>query len=498
MEIELHKEQIQNYCRLFSQLVTREETIEAVVPDVMPDVQQIMDTDAQVYLRGKETEEGRLSIHAFLEGTVLYLPEGENGLRRLTLSGNFSFSFDDPAIPRDCVTQLTLRCTAADARMLNPRKVLLRAEITAEAAIYSPCTTEYASGAEGEGLQILQRKATVAYIAAVEEKTFVIAEDFSLPGGVEAGEILRSRVWAETEDLRLVAGKLIVQGTVHMELLYCSEGAILPQIMSFSTSFSQILDVHGEHSGPCAVELMPTACYVEALGGAYGAVTVSMELHLVAQACCAGERELEYLADAYSNHCPCRVHTAELSFSAPGRRVSLRETVREMVECPEAVTEVLCCTVVPGRAAADEGKVKVPLNVRLLCRGERGGIVSVNRRLWAECNCPPCEGSRLLAALPRCLEPYAAVASGALELRIPVEVELQLDEAQELTAVADLVPDAETVVDTGERPSVTVVKRGEADLWSLAKKYGSTLELIAAANPNGGEDSLFLLIPRCR
>ena len=68
MEIELRKEQIQNYCRLYSQQICREESIEAVVPDVMPDVQQIMDTDAQVYLRGKETEDGRLSVSAFLEG----------------------------------------------------------------------------------------------------------------------------------------------------------------------------------------------------------------------------------------------------------------------------------------------------------------------------------------------------------------------------------------------------------------------------------------------
>lgn len=498
MEIELHKEQIQNFSRLYSQLVTREETIEAVVPDVMPDVQQIMDTDAQVYLRGKETEDGRLSVNAFLEGTVLYLPEGENGLRRLTLSGNFSFSFDDPGIPRDCITQLTLRCTAADARMLNPRKVLLRAEITADAAVYCPCTTEYAVGAEGEGLQTLRRKATVSYIAAVEEKTFVIAEDFSLPGGVEAGEILRSRVWAETDDLRLVAGKLILQGTVRMELLYCAEGAVLPQLMSFSTTFSQIIDVHGEYSGPCAVELMPTACYVEALGGAYGGITVSMELHLVAQARCADERELEYLADAYSNHCPCHVAEAELSFGTPGRSVNLRETVREMVECPEAVSEVLCCVVLPGRAAAEEGKVKVPLNVRLLCRGERGGIVAVSRRLWAECSCPAYDGDCLLAAFPRCMEPYAAVASGALELRIPVEVELRLEETQRIEAIAELTLDVETPTDIMERPSVTVVKRGDADLWSLAKKYGSTLELIAAANPQCGEDTLFLLIPRCR
>ena len=206
MEIELHREQIKNFSRLYCQQLTREETIEAVVPDVMPDVQQIMDTEARVYLRGKEIEDGRLSVNAFLEGTVLYQPEGESGLRRLNLSGNFSLSFDDPAIARDTSAHVTLHCTAADARMLNPRKVLLRAEITAGAAVYGQSVTGFAGSAEGEGLQTLQQSTTISSIAAVEEKTFVIAEDFTLPGGAELGELLRSRVWAECEDLRMVAG----------------------------------------------------------------------------------------------------------------------------------------------------------------------------------------------------------------------------------------------------------------------------------------------------
>jgi len=311
------------------------------------------------------------------------------------------------------------------------------------------------------------------------------------------GELLRSRVWAETEDLRLVAGKLIVQGSVHMEVLYCVEGAVLPQTATFSTSFSQIIDVHGDHSGPCSVELMPTACYVEPGSGAYGAVSIGMELHLVAQALCVHEQELEYLADAYSNRCPCRAENAALIFSSPGRSLILRETVREMLDCPEAVSEVLSCVVTPGREQWEEGKVKVPLNVRVLCRGERGGIVSIGRRLNAECSCPATDG-KWLRAVACCGEAYAAVASGALELRIPVEVELKIDDSREIMVLSSLELDTESPLDAGDRPSVTVVQRKDADLWSLAKKYGSTLELIMAANPQCGEDTVFLLIPRCR
>ncbi|MBQ2895929.1 MAG: DUF3794 domain-containing protein, partial [Oscillospiraceae bacterium] len=372
MEIELRKEQIQNYTRLYDQLICREESIEAVVPDVMPDVQQIMDAEAQVYLRGKETEDGRLSVSAFLEGTVLYQPEGENSLRRLNLSGNVSIAFDDPAIPRGGVVQLALGCTSADARMLNPRKVLLRAEICVRAIVFRPELSVYSAEAGAEGLQTLCKTETVQYIAAVEEKSFVLAEDFDLPGGGELHELLRSRLRLETGEVRAVAGKLIVQGNACLDILYCAAAGELPRTASFSAAFSQIVDVHGEYGGPCSVDLVPTALYVEPVNGSYGGATVSMELHLVAQALCADEREIRYLADAYSNACPCQVELAPLRLGGIGHSTLLRETVRETLECGESIAEVLEACAVAGRAAATDGKLRVPVSVHVLCRGERG------------------------------------------------------------------------------------------------------------------------------
>ncbi len=499
MEIELKKDRITGYARVFQDSSNREETIEAVVPDTMPDVSRIVDTDAAVSLRSKQIENGRLTVTGLLEGNVLYLPEGETALRRLSLSGPCTFDFDSPQIREKCRARITLRVTAADARMLNPRKVLLRVDVSAEADVYCAQELEFATGAENEALQTLLVTETVGYVSAVEEKTFVLTEEFTLPAGAPAlSEILLSRVNAEVEDVKHVGGKLILQGTARLELLYAAAEGRRPLAESFSASFSQIMDMGGECGGGALVSLMQTACYVETLPGTYGVNAVSMELHLVAQAVCCAEREVRVLSDAYSCRYACQAETEALCVDGIGKTLTARETVREVAETPEAVGELILCYVVPGRPTCGGGAVKVPLAVHLLYMTDRDTVSSLCRKTECEMPLAAPEDAVLLPGCPRCAEPYASPAAGGLELRLPLVVDASARETGTIRAVVSLSLDMDAPLSPGGVPSVMVVRSRGGDLWALAKKYRSTPELIAAANPQPPEEGGFLLIPRAR
>ena len=82
MEAKLKKNSISCYKSVYSASFSREETAESVVPDVFPDICQILDTDAVVMLRSKEVEQGRLCLTGIIEIAVLYLPDGEGGCEK--------------------------------------------------------------------------------------------------------------------------------------------------------------------------------------------------------------------------------------------------------------------------------------------------------------------------------------------------------------------------------------------------------------------------------
>ena len=85
MDIFLNKEKLGYIKNVFSATLPQEETMEMIVPDAMPDIERIVDTDANVFLRSKSTDSGRIMVTGVADVTVLYCPEGEMGVRKWRL-----------------------------------------------------------------------------------------------------------------------------------------------------------------------------------------------------------------------------------------------------------------------------------------------------------------------------------------------------------------------------------------------------------------------------
>ena len=75
MEVNLKREAIQYCTPVYSDTLNREETLETVVSDTLPDIARILDVDAAVYLRSKTLQQGSIRIEGCIRGTVLYIGE---------------------------------------------------------------------------------------------------------------------------------------------------------------------------------------------------------------------------------------------------------------------------------------------------------------------------------------------------------------------------------------------------------------------------------------
>ena len=88
------------------------------------------------------------------------------------------------------------------------------------------------------------------------------------------------------------------------------------------------------------------------------------------------------------------------------------------------------------------------------------------------------------------------------ELAVELTIAYGLMEFSEIVAVGGLELGENNSAERGNRPSLVVVctNRG-ADVWSLAKKYGSTVEMIENANREGEAFNPArrpLLVPRAK
>ena len=492
------------YKKVFSAETTREETAESVVPDVLPDIAQILNTDGYVLLRSKEAGDGRAALGAAVQACVLYCPDGESGVRRLAVSLPMTVTLEAPGVTEHSVPITSLQLVSIDARMLNPRKVLVRAEVLVCAACYDEAELSFCDRiAENAGdIQSLPGRVSYTPTRLVREKTFVLTDRCTIAlAQPPIGELLRHRIELLPDECKFIGNKYMIKGAARVMLLYTAPENGEMNAAEFESGFSQVLELEGVGEGADAqVCLMLTGAFLEPLGGEEQR-ELSMELHVVAQVICTERCENAYLEDAYSNSCDLALTRTQMTLEDVRRRQCVRETLRKLLETPEPVREIVhaCCRM--GSPTVSGGRIQCPMTVSVLYRGQSDALGCVTRQLKTEANVDP--GGELCLAVQQayvCQCQAAATATG-VELRIPVEFAVcitQCKTIQPITAICG----GEARQNTAPHPSVTLVtaENGES-LWTLAKRYASTIAQIAQANgieENADVSGRLLLVPSVR
>jgi hypothetical protein len=422
-------------------------------------------------------------------------------MRSLEMTIPTDIRMEASAVDSDCRTVADLRLRAVEARAVNSRKVSVRVQVEAQAQCYRPQPMEIASGLEKDdgSVQLLQKTASVVTVSDVGEKTFVVTDDYALPAGCGGAErILSQRVEALVEDVKYVSGKAVFRGRVRAWLTFAAAGDGLFS-GRYETEFSQIMELSasGAEAVP-TVNLALTGVYFDLPERGEESGRVSAEIHLAAQAICRQRQEVAYIADLYSNRTALVPAMSPLTVVSDMGPVSLRQTVAGRAEPFSGDGEVLSLTAAVGGIAVEENTVRTSVTIRLISRQRDGQCTAARCRLTAEFTASELpQGAALQAVTVTATDVYYAPGSGGADVRVTLQMDgLRLVQTT-VMAVEAVTEDGEAWEKEKGAPSVTLVRvPGGTDMWSLARRYHSTMEAIAGAN-EGREEGL-LLIPKGR
>lgn len=496
MDAALKKRSISKYSKVFSIEFTGGSSSEAVVPDVLPDIADIVFSSGAVLLRSKTTEDGKVSLSASIAASVVYSPENDTGLNCLHLALPFEAEAEDPDIIAECRTVAELKLASIDARMINTRKVSVHAEVLISIACYSPDAMELAEDVEAPpeaGLHVKKQNTVFSVISDVREKTFVITDEYAPPAGTGAvREILFPVSSVRVDDVKALGNKLVLRGVCQTRMLCVCGDDRIPQQLSFSTNFSQMLEMDSIGSEPdVSAGIMLTAAYYEPSVSAEPQDTISMELHLVAQVVCSRTESAELIYDMYSNRCDCSFEHRSDEFSAVVRRQPLRAVMRAAVRTPVPASEIVFTD---ARVTSLSGG-SVGASIAGIYIDEEGLYRGIKSSAAAEVEAEFDKDMSLHADSAFISEIFASTTADGIEFRIPAEADTVITRAQTV-----ITPEALRLAEKAEEelpPSVVLVPAADdADMWQLAKRYRSTPELIERANAVCGGEPAMLLIPR--
>ncbi len=502
--MELKKNMLQCYQQVIDTTISQEETQEAIVPDACPDILRIISVCGQICISEKEVTGEEIVIKGQVDTTILYQPEEGGVMEKITV--RIPFQADSPSKPLEAGDEVFVIPTLCrgEARILNPRKILVRADILLEISGYQCHDLQLCCGVEqgeAQGMEVRMMEKEIKPLCAVKTAHFTFDETLSLQGQEDLEDVLSVGITPYVSESKVIGNKLIYKGETEVQILYLNTVGELEHSRHL-LPFSQIMEVEdsGEEGKP-SVSLVLESFYVSP--GYNGGRQLDMTIDLMAQATVRGEKQLSLLEDAYSIYQQIAVEKDQYTLVTVAEEFLVPQSIRQIFETTLHLQRVEDARVSSSRVVQNrEGNqltFSCDLLLTILACDESG--------VWHSLEFPyavshPIDCPENVMSCCRVLtqgEVFATMAPGGVELRFTPQFSYTMVETEPVTVVVST-----TMGEQRERGISTVVLRlpqGEETLWDIAKSYGTTTGQIMQANCLE-EDELpqgqMLLIPSIR
>lgn len=501
MELEFQPRTMPYLRQTLRETQNQEQTLESIVPDSLPDVDRILCGNAIVTTRNQELSGGEIMVNGGIQTRILYMAEGETAPRCLEAYLPFTVNTSAEGLPEDTAVFFLPRVRFVDARMLNPRKILVRVNYCYTLEAYTPAeATFYEAEDLPEQLQVYTAEYPMQFVKDVSEKSFSIREEIQLPPGKPLGDaILTYEPTLEVSERRLAGNKAAFKGYVDLQILYlCADGSLASHETRFPFSqYCELLDVYED--GELDVTLTMTGCELDRLTRADGDELL-LDLDLQARCVVSCRETVTFLEDAYCLRCEMEPTWQEYTFTNPLDRQTISRTVRE--EHSGSVGQIVQAQVLPDdpeiRRVDGGVEIAVPATTTILYYDENGQLQSMTVRSRMAERLPAAEDVTCRAVSYPAEDVTVTPTADGVELRYLQTMDVTCSATEEFRSLQS----CRILEDQAKAPSRSAViarrsKRGET-LWQIAKESGTTVERIRTANGLDGdltaEDTL-LLIP---
>lgn len=508
MELELNRDPICSYETLAEVTLCQEETLEAIVPDACPDIERMVDVCGQATLSSKQAGSGVASVSGMVRVSVIYRPEGENGLQRVELGLPFTCQVDAPGLTEQGKVLAEPRLRFAEARALNPRKVLLRVDLAVDVTACQPVQHMVCQGIDEEdeaGICQRQFHGESYELSAVQEKPFTLSEQIRLQGTQgDAPRLLGVQAQPLCTESKLIGSKLIFKGVVDLALLLQESGGEITSVRE-SLPFSQVVEVtQSGEEGDCQVQVEMTDLRCEMETGNGRNVDVVLELLVQAQVRC--RRPVTFLQDVYSTVYEMEVESRPHCLYQFGEQSIRTQTVRELLETGETVRGVTASRLNLGQVTQVREGGQTVLTAEawltILYLDEDDQVRCLQKMIPVSCRID-CPADQTCTCRCSCTgEVFAAPAAGGVEVRFSIDFHSRTTGSVNVVVVEQARIGERRISPDGTKPSVVLrlPVPGEG-LWEIAKAYGTTIQQIVQANGLEGEEipsGKMLLIPAVR
>lgn len=325
MELAFEKNAVDHLQKLVCQVASQEETAETVVPDSLPDVGRIVGCWGVPVIRSKEWRQNGMGASGGISAWVLYVPEEGGPARQVSVYLPFTVKWEFPPTEQEGQMRVSCRLRSIDARMVNSRKILVRASLACQGEAYCPGQAVfYTLPAPPKELEVLRQRLPLQLPTELTEKSFLLDEELELPGGAPAvREMVSYQVRPMVTDAKVLGEKAVFKGTCGLHFLYMTPEDRLA-VWDFELPFSQYTELSRVYDQEEELQIEPVLTGVEVTADEEGR-RLRLKCSVAAQCLVLAKQTVDLVQDLYSLRCGVTPQLQRLPMKSRLDRQQLRE-----------------------------------------------------------------------------------------------------------------------------------------------------------------------------
>ena len=481
---------------------------DVIVPDKLPDIGSKITQNGNLSIDTVKVSQNKINVKGKLEFKLMYkaAEEKEEGIFVQKLDGDIAF---DEIIHMDGLEEgdsVTVDLTVEDLNItvINSRKISVKALVMVTAIAENISDENFSTDIEDEDTMYIKDTVELTQIAVKKKDMLRVKEDINLmTGKLNVNEIIWSSQHLTNSNIKLLENKIDISGEISVFVLYSSEEGPL-QWTNATVPFHGELIVDG-----CREDMIPNitlkmnTCQIDAKPDYDGEPRVlAMDGSLNVDIKLYEEQRFDIVKDAYSRKKELILQTVPTEYENIRMKNIVKcrvsEKIRQESKLDDThVMQICTCT---GDVKIDETEITddgidvdgaIDITLLYICSDDSNPLCCINQSIpFSQKIDVKGLNENSLYTIKAIPEQISTNMSGTDEIEVKATIDLDCIAFDKMTKnVVKSIEEKELDMDAiGKMPGIVayVCKEGDT-MWSVAKKFYTTVECIRDINDIKGE-----------
>lgn len=225
-----------------------------IVPDVKPDIVNIINSNGNVYIYKKEITTSRVRVDGNLDTHIIYLADnGETRSIQTTL--NFIETIEDGSITEEMFFDYELNIQKIETKILNERKISIVAVVELNGIFKKIDEVEILENiSEITDVEKLEENIKIKNLIGINNVKTTLKENISIDSNDEIAEILKTNINIINSETKISYNKILAKAEASIEIMYLTEDDRINMINSIFPVMSFIDLENVKEENECKVE----------------------------------------------------------------------------------------------------------------------------------------------------------------------------------------------------------------------------------------------------